>query len=246
MLALIDHAQLGSRVIVVGHSRGGLNARLFTYQHTDRVAGMVLVDPSVTEKLSPATTLNYVRTYERYLGRGQQMQDCQRAALQHALQSEAADPLKCLDDFDTQGDPREEALAHAMRSMETRPSYQATLFSERQNLFYPIDDQGDSTDGRSIAQADHSLGNLPLVVILADWFKASSFKGKPTAEQARFIVWNTQQMQRIVHESTRGSLVEVAARHYVQKERPDVVIDAIRHVIELARSSAADQGQSTP
>jgi len=52
MLALIDRAHLGDRVVLVGHSRGGLNARLFTYEHTNRVRGLVLVDPTVTEQLA--------------------------------------------------------------------------------------------------------------------------------------------------------------------------------------------------
>lgn len=238
MLALINQAQLGDQVILVGHSRGGLNTRLFTYEHTNRVAGLVLVDPTVTEKLAPTITANYVHKYENYLTRGQQLENCQRAAQQHTLQPDGADPLKCLDDFGMQQNPQEEALAREIRSMEAQPAYQATLFSERQNLFYPIDDQGDSTDGLSISQSDHALGDLPLIVISADWFKSVTFKGKPTTEQEQFLAWNTDQMRHIAKESTRGMFVKVASRHYVQKERPDVVIDAIQHVIDLARRSA--------
>lgn len=236
MLALIDQGQLGDQVILVGHSRGGLNVRLFAYEHTHRVAGLVLVDPTVTEKLAPATTASYVHKYENYLSRGQQLENCQRAAQQHTLRPEGADPLKCLDEFGAQTDPGEQALARTIRSMEAQPAYQGTLFSERQNLFYPADDRGDSTDGLSISQAQHSLGDLPLVVISADWFKSITFKGKPTAEQEQFLAWNTDQMRNIAQESTRGSFVRVASRHYVQKERPDVVIDAIAHVIDLSRS----------
>lgn len=238
MLALIDQAKLGDRVILVGHSRGGLNVRLFTYEHSNRVAGLVLVDPTITEKLSPATTANYVHKYENYLARGQQLENCERAAQQHALTPGGADPLKCLDDFGVQQDPDEQALTHTIRAMEAQPAYQATLFSERQNLFYPIDRDGDSTDGRSIALAEHSLGDLPLVVIAADWFRSITFKGTPTVEQKTFLSWNKEQMRRIAGESTRGQFVNVPSRHYVQKERPDVVIGAIGHVIDLCRGPA--------
>ncbi|HKT28694.1 alpha/beta hydrolase [Dyella sp.] len=238
MLALINQAKLGDRVILVGHSRGGLNVRLFTYEHTDRVAGLVLVDPTVTEKLSPETTANYVHKYENYLARGQQLENCRRAAQQHILQPDGQDPLKCLDTFDTQQDSNERLLAHTIRSMETQPIYQATLFSERQNLFYPIDSDGDSTDGRSIALAEHSLGHLPLVVISADWFKSITFKGTPTPEQRTFLSWNSEQMRHVAEESTRGRFIQVPSRHYVQKERPDVVIAAIEHVINLCRGPA--------
>lgn len=238
MLALIDQAKLGDRVILVGHSRGGLNVRLFTYEHANRVAGLVLVDPTVTEKLSPAATAYYVHKYENYLARGQQLENCWQAAQQHALQPEGADSLKCLDDFGAQQDPNEQVLAHTIRTMETQPAYQAALFSERQNLFYPIDSDGDSTDGRSIALAEHSLGDLPLVVISADWFKSVTFKGTPTVEQRAFLSWNSEQMRHIADESTRGQFIKVPSRHYVQKERPDVVIGAIEHVIHMCRVPA--------
>lgn len=235
MLALIDQAKLGDRVILVGHSRGGLNVRLFTYEHANRVAGLVLVDPTITEKLSPTTTKQFVHKYENYLSRGQQLENCWHAAQLHALQPEGADPLKCLDDFGVQQDPKEQALARAIRTMEAQPAYQATLFSERQNLFYPIDNDGDSTDGRSIALAEHSLGDLPLVVISADWFRSTAFKGTPTAEQRAFLSWNSEQMRHIAEESTRGQYIKVPSGHYVQKERPNVVIGAIEHVIDLCR-----------
>ena len=243
LLALIDQAHLGDRVILVGHSRGGLNARLFTYEHTDRVAGMVLIDPTITEQLAPATTRNYVHKYENYLKAGEQLRDCQQMAMQQQLRIDRADPLRCLDTFDDHQAPDEKALADATRSMETRPIFQGTLFSEREHLFYPIDDHGDSTDGRSISSTEHSLGDLPLVVIGANWFKSSTFKGKPTAEQEQFLAWHVDQMQRIARESTRGQFVEVGSKHYVQRERPDVVMAAILRVLELARAS---QSQKEP
>ncbi len=235
LLALIDNANLGDRVILVGHSRGGLNVRLFTYEHSSRVAGLVLVDPTVTEKLSPKTTANYVHKYENYLARGQQLENCRRAAQQHVLKPDGEDLLKCLDTIDNQQDPNERLLAQTIRSMEAHSIYQATLFSERQNLFYPIDSDGDSTDGRSIALAEHSLGDLPLAVISADWFKSITFKGTPTPEQRSFLSWNSEQMRHIAEESTRGQFIQVPSRHYVQKERPDVVVAAIEHVINLCR-----------
>lgn len=242
MLLLIDQAKLGDRVILVGHSRGGLNVRLFAYEHTDRVAGLVLVDPTITEKLARQKTPDYVHKYESYLQRGQQLLHCQQLAEQHQLQADSADPSHCLDHFDPSPDPDEQALAETIRAMEAQPAFQATQFSERQHLFYPIDEEGDSTDGRSISQARHSLGDLPLVVISADWFKSVTFKGKPTLEQQQFMAWNVEQARNLANESSRGQFVRIASRHYVQKERPDVVIDAIHHVLDLVHDSAG----STP
>jgi pimeloyl-ACP methyl ester carboxylesterase len=236
MLTLIDKARLGQRVILVGHSRGGLNVRLFAYEHTDRMAGLVLIDATMLEKLSPTATPHYVQKYENYLQRGQKLRKCQQLALQHQLQVDGSDPSHCLDDFGVQTDPQEKALAFATRSMETGASFQGTLFSERQNLFYPIDPDGYSTDGLSIAQSEHSLGHLPLIVIMANGFKSAAFKGTPTPEQLQFFAWNSGRQRKVAGESTSGQFIEVGSEHYIQTERPDVVLAAIHRVLDMARS----------
>ena len=52
---LIENLEVGSRVILVGHSFGGLIVRAFSSVHPDRVAGLVLVDPVSLETYSGAT-----------------------------------------------------------------------------------------------------------------------------------------------------------------------------------------------
>src|ERR1044071_6195591 len=46
---LLDAAKLKTPVVLVGHSAGGLYALLFAARYPDRVAGVVLVDPSDPE-----------------------------------------------------------------------------------------------------------------------------------------------------------------------------------------------------
>ena len=237
LLALVDQAKLGPQIILVGHSRGGLNARLFAFEHRERLAGLVLVDPTITEQLSPRTTKDYVHKYENYLRRGEQLRACRTAAQQGQLSSDAPDPLHCLGSFDRSEQPQEQQLASSVRTLETSAAFQATLYSERQYLFYPINDVGDSTDGLAISDARRPLGDLPMVVIAADWFKSSSFKGKPTIEEDTFLKWNLAQMQKVSSESTQGRLLVVPSQHYVQKERPDVVIRAIEDVLDRVRQA---------
>lgn len=47
LAAALQAAKLPGRYILVGHSMGALNMRHFALRHPERVAGMVLVDPSV-------------------------------------------------------------------------------------------------------------------------------------------------------------------------------------------------------
>jgi pimeloyl-ACP methyl ester carboxylesterase len=235
MLALIDRAQLGDHVILVGHSRGGLNVRLFAYEHPDRLAGLVLIDPTVTEKLTPKTTTDFVRKYENYLTAVQKLHDCQHMAELQQLRIDGPDPLHCMDKVDPSNDPEEQALTRSIRSMETGPVFQGTLYSERQHLYLPVDAEGDSTDGARISATERNLGDLQLVIIAADWLKSPSFKGKPPPGASEYLEWRLQQLRHASQESTRGQLIEMASQHYVQKEHPDVVIDAIQHVLNLAR-----------
>lgn len=46
LAVLLKNAKLKPPYVLVGHSFGGLNVRLYASQHPDQVAGMVLVDPS--------------------------------------------------------------------------------------------------------------------------------------------------------------------------------------------------------
>jgi pimeloyl-ACP methyl ester carboxylesterase len=52
---LLGRAGIGGPYVLVGHSLGGANVRLYTSQHPDEVAGMVLVDSSTAEQFAPPT-----------------------------------------------------------------------------------------------------------------------------------------------------------------------------------------------
>jgi pimeloyl-ACP methyl ester carboxylesterase len=49
---LLDHAQLPGPYVVVGHSTGGVYARIFAARYPDQVAGMVLLDSQPNEALT--------------------------------------------------------------------------------------------------------------------------------------------------------------------------------------------------
>jgi hypothetical protein len=81
-----------------------------------------------------------------------------------------------------------------------------------------------------------SLADLPLAVLSHDPDKPSSDLPPDLAKPVN-EAWEKMQ-EELAHLSTRGT--QVVARnsaHYIQIDRPDVVIEAIREVVEQARQA---------
>ena len=83
--------------------------------------------------------------------------------------------------------------------------------------------------------ATGSLGSLPLVVLSHDPDKPSgdlpADLAKPTND-----AWEKMQ-EELSHLSTRGTqVIAKNSSHYIQMDRPDVVIDAVHRVVDQARA----------
>ena len=90
--------------------------------------------------------------------------------------------------------------------------------------------------------ATGSLGDLPLAVLSHDPDKPSADLpadlAKPTND-----AWEKMQ-EELAHLSTRGTQkIGKNSGHYIQIDRPDVVIEAVRNIVEQARA-AQSAGQS--
>lgn len=84
--------------------------------------------------------------------------------------------------------------------------------------------------------ASGTLADMPLAVLSHDPEKPSSDLpadlAKPTNE-----AWEKMQ-EELAHLSTRGTqLIAKNSSHYIQSDRPDVVIDAVRSVVDQVRAS---------
>ena len=85
-----------------------------------------------------------------------------------------------------------------------------------------------------VGYATGSLGDLPLAVLSHDPDKPSADLpadlAKPTND-----AWEKMQ-EELGHLSTRGTqVIAKNSSHYIQIDRPDVVIDAVRNVVQQAR-----------
>lgn len=67
LFALLKNIKLKAPYVLVGHSFGGLNVRLYASQHPEQVAGMVLVDASHEEQTNRFAPLMTTQEREKFL-----------------------------------------------------------------------------------------------------------------------------------------------------------------------------------
>jgi pimeloyl-ACP methyl ester carboxylesterase len=206
---LLHNAGISPPYVLVGHSMGGFNVRLFTSLYRGEVAGMVLVDSSHPEqdKRFPQALNDMDKTWVR-----------EQEFLTFSM------PF---------GIPR--LLGFCGNDAQIRAA-DCNLHSYREGLAVL------NTFPESAAQAatTGSLGDLPLAVLSHD-------PAVPQPEVPADLVkpmndaWD-QMQDELAHLSTRGTrAVAKNSAHYIQIDRPDLVIGAIRKVVDQAR-----QIQSAP
>jgi pimeloyl-ACP methyl ester carboxylesterase len=82
-----------------------------------------------------------------------------------------------------------------------------------------------------------SLGDLPLAVLSHDPDKLSSDMA-PDLAMSMNEAWEKMQ-EELAHLSTRGTqTIARGSSHYIQLDRPDIVIEAVHTVLDQARQSA--------
>ena len=206
--------------VMVGHSLGGPYAMTFTKQFGDDVAGLVFIDashPDQQERIEEAT--------------GQ------------PIEQPTAGP-KLLAALAWTGLPR--LLAPSLGYPKAPEQANAALAAYLPSSLRPMLDELaalDETFGE--AGTFRSLGDRPLVVLTAMApLRAEDLAAlKLTPEQGLQL----QAAWLELHEdeaswSSRGRHVRLDdARHYIQFDRPDAVIDAVREVVESIRTPSDER-----
>jgi len=224
--ALLQAAGLEPPYVMVGHSLGSYFVRLYTDRHPRKVVGMVLVDPSVEfqdrrfEKVSPGFA--QLLREDRAIA-----QECLRLARAGKLTADLPVFKEC-----TYGYARDPAFSDLLFEVQIKRRlsvpFRQTLLSET--------DQMEEDSGELVA-ARHSYGDMPLIVLTQAPESTNAYPGMTAVQvDAMNALW-MRMHDELARLSTRGINQVVAnSGHYIQRDRPEAVIAAVRRVLEDSRA----------
>jgi len=206
--ALLENAGAGGPYVLVGHSFGGANAQLYAARYPKEVAGMVLVDSALD-----------LRVLDK---------DLRDAA------GEGASPLaiKVLSPL---------GIGRLLSRWSEEGGFPKGLEKERNAIYnstrhlYAFVDESATVD-KSVAEATDaapSLGEKPLIVLTAGARQHPGF----TKGQAKRVDEQFNKFGAGLTDLSENSKHVVAkdSDHYIQFDQPELVVDAMRQVVDAAR-----------
>ena len=233
---LLRNARIEGPYVLVGHSFGSFNARLYASTYPEEVAGIVLVDPihprewlplaeAGRRKLASAVKLSRYGAILAQLG---------VARLVAVFVRLGASGLACSTVSLVTGGTLAEAermIAPAAKlPAELRPTVAA--FWTQPKFFAAVASQAESLP-QSAAQisATGQYGDMPLVVLSASNSSPSRFEDH----------------EALAHLSSRGKhIVASNGGHWVQLDEPQLVVASIREVVEFVRRQSCRPRRAVP
>ena len=221
----LRNAGVSPPYVLVGHSLGGLDARVFAALYPDDVAGMVLVDSAHEEEplRAPKAYLGHVAP--QWLWHPLHLLFAAAARL-GVIRLTSPSPRS----FPVGAPVSTEQMVDALRR---RP--QAIASSASRGLV--------ASTSYSEAHAAPGIGNRPLIVLTRG--KSPKPSGDPTFDRdvaAYENAWQHEMQPQFLRLSTNSRQIIVReSGHMIPEEAPDVVISAVREIVAGARSGATLQ-----
>ncbi len=217
---LLHRADIPAPYVLVGHSSGGLNARVFTGLYRSEVAGLVLVDAAHEDEPRRAPTFMLGKTAPRWAWHP-------IWTLGHVAKTIGL--LRLLaPKVDLPVDESQRTREQIVAALRAQPKTIATLF----------DPSG--PDSYSQAEKTGKFGDLPLMVLTRGKIENNPHPSDIDRQFAAYTqVWMHEIQPKLASLSTKGEQIIVTnSGHDIPNEAPETIISAVTKMIFRIRAAS--------
>lgn len=226
---LVEAAPISRPFVYAGHSLAGAAGLLYVATYPEDIAGAVLVEPAFAGEvqaleapLPPGERHTIADSFWRFVAFDRA---CLALARQGALASPAMGETRACVDVSGNPDRLDNILRAVDAHLQTLPRVWKAQESELSS-FTPEGDKPD-IDTQELDAAHPSFGGKPLLV-LSRGVEEGAPGVPPSYRPAVEAAWRAGH-DRIASLSSRGvNIIIPGASHYIQIDRPEAVVDAVR------------------
>jgi pimeloyl-ACP methyl ester carboxylesterase len=210
---LLRNAHVAPPYVLVGHSFGGFNVRLFHQLHPSEVSGVVFVDAS-QEDQELKMRRSILNANAKDLRQLQRMDSVMGFLIDLGIAR--AGMSRSLDVQKLPPDLRDELVY-----LQLQRKYMDAILSEESSF----DDSADQARGAG------TLSNKPVIVLTAG--ASTDIPGVPKEDSDEFFAqWVGELQPRLAHLSSRGrQIVLLNSHHLIPFEQPQAIVAAVQDVI---------------
>jgi pimeloyl-ACP methyl ester carboxylesterase len=218
---LLGAANIRPPYVLVGHSLGGMNIKLYAQTYVADVAGLVFVDPSHEDLARKSWELDA----ELERSDAAFMKFLQRCLDARPKEFVAGSQLRELCGTPPNRERFSEPINALQVERSTRPEYRRAWITELQNVW--------TTSAAQLRAARRDLGDIPLVVLTHEPLPRQAHETQEMRDAQNGI--RTQLHAEIAALSSRGTVRTVHdSGHYFQLDQPQEVTAAVVEVVRAA------------